>query len=269
MKASSAITTIEAPAPWREGNALVLEPGSLFRQLLGSTVRRETGARVFAVGTPEEARDVIRSEAPSMVVMDWSPFDESGRELELIRSLREHENPFVRQIPLIVVSNRTRQRDVIRARNAGATGFMLKPAAPAQVIGRVDHAERNPQPFVEATRYKGPDRRRRERDIFGERYKRGRDVRDGLIDPLSAARNAALALAEEIAPEGCALTRRVVVSLKRYLEVIADFTDRENEVVEIHRAALVQLERAKFEGGTGTAVVTGLEQVVANRLARR
>jgi len=58
------------------------------------------------------------------------------------------------------------------------------------------------------------------------------------------------------------------VNQRRYLEAIDTFTERENEVVEIHRAALVQLERARFEGGAGTAVVTGLEQVVANRLGR-
>lgn len=269
MSANSAIATIDAPPPWREGHALVLEPGSLFRQLMTSTLRRETGARVFAVGRQDEALDVIRNEAPSLVVMDWSPFDEDGQEMKLVRALREHENPFVQQVPLLVVSNRGRRRDVVHARNMGATDYMLKPAPPKRVIGRADHAELNPQPFVKATRYRGPDRRRRPRDVQGDSFKRGADVRAGLIDPLAAARNGAIAMAEEVAAFGCPLTRRVVVSLKRYLEVIDVFTERENEVVEIHRAALVQLERARFEGGAGTAVVTGLEQVVANRLAQR
>lgn len=268
MSACSAIATIDAPPPWREGHALVLDPGSLFRQLMTSTLRRESGARVFAVGNQDEALDVIRSEDPSLIVMDWSPFDETGQEMKLLRALREHENPFVQQVPLLVVSNRSRRSDVIHARNMGATDYMLKPAPPARVIGRADHAEQNPQPFIKATRYRGPDRRRRGRDDRSDRYKRGADVRAGLVDPLSAARNGALAMAEEVAIFGCPLTRRVVISLKRYLEAIDSFTDRENEVVEIHRAALVQLERARFQGGTGTAVVTGLEQVVANRLGR-
>lgn len=268
MPADSAIATIEAPAPWREGSALLYEPGSLFRQLMTSTLRRESGAHVFAVGNHKEALDVVRSEAPSLVVMDWSPFDDAGGQLALVKALRTHENPFVRQVPVLVVSNRSRRGDVIRARNAGATDYVLKPTAPTKVLGRADHAERHPLPFVEATRFNGPDRRRRTVDVDGKRYKRGRDVRAGFIDPLSAARNGALALAEEVAHEGCALTRRVVVSLKRYLEAVEAFTDRENEVVEIHRAALVQLERARFEGSAGTAVVTGLEQVVANRLGR-
>ena len=269
MSANSAIATIDAPPPWREGHALVLEPGSLFRQLMTSTLRRESGAYVFAVGRQDEALDVIRNESPSLVVMDWSPFDETGQEMKLVRALREHENPFVQQIPLLVTSNRARRRDILHARNMGATDYVLKPASPKRVIGRADEAEMNPQPFVKATRYRGPDRRRRPRDVQGDRFKRGADVRAGLVDPLAAARNGALAMAEEVAAFGCPLTRRVVVSLKRYLEEIDVFTERENEVVEIHRAALVQLERARFEGGAGTAVVTGLEQVVANRLGRR
>lgn len=266
MSAAHAIATIESPPPWREGHTLILEPGSLFRQLLTTTLRRESGSHIFAVGNAKEALDVIRTEKPSLVVMDWSPFDENSRELEIARALRNHDNPFVRQVPLLVVSNRSRKRDIIRARNAGATDYMLKPAPPLAILDRADHAERNPQPFIEATRFRGPDRRKRPRDVPGEKFMRGKDVHAGLIDPLTAARNAAFGLAEEVSMDGCALTKRVVVSLKRYLETVQSFTVRENEVVEIHRAALVQLERAKFSGEAGTAVVTGLEQVVANRM---
>ena len=198
MSAAHAIATIESPPPWREGHTLVLEPGSLFRQLLTTTLRRESGSHIFAVGNAKEALDVIRTEKPSLVVMDWSPFDENSHELEIARALRNHDNPFVRQVPLLVVSNRSRKRDIIRARNAGATDYMLKPAPPLAILDRADHAERNPQPFIEATRFRGPDRRKRPRDVAGEKFMRGKDVRAGLIDPLAAARNAAFGLAEEV-----------------------------------------------------------------------
>ncbi|MEN0652737.1 MULTISPECIES: response regulator [Hyphobacterium] len=262
------VVAIDAPAPWREGQTLIVEPGSLFRQLLVGVVREESRSRVVAVGCPQEALDIVRSEAPSLIVMDWAPFDSDGAELGLIRELRSKDNPFERQIPVIVTSSRGRRRDIECARNAGATDYVLKPAAPVQVLRRADVAERWPRPFVQATRFRGPDRRTQARGVIGLRYKRRMDVRAGLVDPLDAARHALAALASEVEIHGCHLTRRVVMSLKSFIASLSEFTERENHVVEIHRAALVQLERARFEGETGMAVVLGLERVVNNRLTR-
>lgn len=264
----NSVVAIDAPAPWREGRTLILEPGSLFRQLLVGVVREESRSRIIAVGCPQEALDIVRSEAPSLIVMDWAPFDTNGTELGLIRELRNRDNPFERQIPVIVASSRARRSDIERARNAGATDYVLKPAAPHQILRRADVAERRPRPFIKATRFSGPDRRTQVRGVVGLRYKRRVDVRAGLVDPLDAARNALVALADEVEIHGCHLTRRVVMSLKSFIGSLSEFTERENHVVEIHRAALVQLEQAKFEGETGLAVVLGLERVVANRLAQ-
>ena len=58
-----------------------------------------------------------------------------------------------------------------------------------------------------------------------------------------------------------------MVSLNRYIQSLTTFTPSDDEVIEMHRAAIIQLIRAKYRGDvTGEAVVRGLETVVRRRL---
>ena len=236
------------------------------RRLLTGVLRDNGCGPVYSTDDPAEALAAATAERPGLIFADWSPFDEDRRELEFIRQVREHEDQAVRSSNLMILTNRMRRRDIQLARDAGATDYLLKPIPAATVIQRAETSFRQPRTFVESTRFKGPDRRRRVRDKTLP-YKRGADISAGRIDPLGAARNAVIALAEEVAPEGCALTRRVVVSLNRYIQSLTTFTPSDDEVIEMHRAAIIQLIRAKYRGDvTGEAVVRGLETVVRRRL---
>ena len=269
MGSASAISIqdhYDAPDCWRDRPAVVLEPGSLMRRLLTGVLRENGSGPVYSTADPKEALSAAAAERPGIIFADWSPFDEDRRELDFIRQVREHEDHAVRSAHLIVLTNRTRKRDIQLARDAGATDYVLKPVPAKLVVERADTSFKKPRAFVQATRFNGPDRRRVKRE---ERlpFKRGADVRAGRINPLSAARNAVIALAEEVAPEGCPLTRRVVVSLNRYLGALTVFTDSDDAVIEMHRAAIVQLVRARYLGNaTGEAVVRGLETVVQRRI---
>ncbi|MEE2565899.1 response regulator [Hyphobacterium marinum] len=268
MGSSAALHILERDSvdSWRDRPAIVLEQGSLMRRLLTGVLRDHTAAPVISTADPKEALAAAVSERPGLIFADWSPFDEDRRELEFIRQVREQEDHEVRAAHLIVLTNRQRRRDIQLARDAGATDYLLKPIPATTIVQRADSSSKEPRAFVQSTRFNGPDRRRRKRDA-NLPFKRGADVRAGRVDPLSAARNAVVALAEEVAPEGCPLTRRVVVSLNRYLGALEVFTPSDDEVIEMHRAAIIQLIRAKYRGdATGEAVVRGLETVVQRRL---
>lgn len=270
MGASSALQIRDSGSEsWRDRPAIVLEQGSLMRRLLTGVLRDHTSGPVIATGDPKEALAAAVSERAGLIFADWSPFDESRQELEFIRQVREQAEHEVRSAHLFVLTNRQSRRDVQLARDAGATDYLIKPIPAAAIVQRADASSNQPRPFVQATRFNGPDRRRRPRD-GALPFKRGADVRAGRVDPLTAARNAVMALAEEVAPEGCPLTRRVVMSLKRYLAALDSFTASDDEVIEMHRAAIIQLIRANCRGdSTGQAVVRGLETVVQRRLQRR
>jgi len=271
MSASTAIQFqdyYDTPDCWRDRPAVIFEPGKLMRRLLTGVLRENGCGPVYGTAEAGEALSAASEEKPALIFAAWSPFDEDRHELDFIRQVREHADHNVRAAHLIVLTNRTSKRDIQLARDAGATDYLLKPVPAKAVVERADTSFKKPRAFVQATRFNGPDRRRRPRNEALP-FKRGADVRAGRIDALGAARNAVVALAEEVAPEGCPLTRRVVVCLNRYVGSLQVFTSSDDEVIEMHRAAIIQLVRAKCRGDlTGEAVVRGLETVVHRRIQK-
>lgn len=254
---------------WRDRPVLVLERETLMRRLLTASLKNAGARRIITADNEAEAHSIIESDLPGMVIADWkADVQDSRQALSLVKSVRNSENPAYRNVPIVLTSQRSTRREVESARDAGVSEFLKKPLPTGAFLTRVQHAA-TPRPFVRETRFAGPDRRRRPPAARDPQFKRGRDVEMGRVDALQAARNACYALAVEIAREGCKHARRVSVSLKRYLTAVSEFGPRENEVVEMHRAALVQLENSGHAGGqVGLAVVKGLEDVVQMRLAK-
>ncbi|WP_420431094.1 response regulator [Hyphobacterium sp.] len=254
---------------WRDRPVLLLERATLMRRLLTGSLKSAGARQIITAENEQEARAIIETDLPGMVITDWKAEVENPREaLSLVKAVRSSENPAYRDVPIVLTSQRTSRSEVERARDAGISEFLRKPLATGDFLNRVQHAA-TPRPFVRETRFAGPDRRRKPRTANDPLFKRQRDVEDGLVDALQAARNACYALAVEIARDGCEHARRVSVSLKQYLTAVSEFGPRENEIVEMHRAALVQLDEAhEADTPVRLAVVKGLEDVVQMRLAK-
>lgn len=254
---------------WRDRPVLVLEHASLMRRLITSTLSTAGAKTIMTAGSEAEAKSIIERDLPGMVVTDWRGDQRDHRHgLALVKAIRESSNIACRDVPILLTSQHTTRTDIERARDAGASEFLKKPLSTADFLQRVEHAA-IPRIFVKQTRFAGPDRRRKPREGRDPAFKRNKDVENGLVDSLTAARNACLAMAYEVARDGCQQARRVAVSLNRYLGAVRDFGPKENEIVEMHRAALVQLERARdAKDAVRISVVQGLEDVVKMRLSR-
>ena len=254
---------------WRDRPVLVLEHAALMRRLLTSTLKTAGARTIITAGSEAEAKSIIERDMPGMVVTDWRAGQHNHREaLSLVKSVRNNGNLAIRDVPIILTSQHTTRTDIKRARDFGVSEFLKKPLSTGHFLQRVEHAA-IPRLFVKQTRYAGPDRRRKPREGRDPAFKRNKDVENGLVDSLTAARNACLALAYEVARDGCLQARRVPVALNRYLGAVRDFGPKENEIVEMHRAALVQLERARdANDAVRISVVQGLEDVVKMRLSR-
>ncbi|MEE2525419.1 response regulator [Hyphobacterium sp. HN65] len=254
---------------WRDRPVLVLERGALMRRLLVAALKNAGAQTIITASDDAEARAIIEADLPGTVVTDWRADASNHREaLSLVRSIRSSDNPAFRDVPIVLTSQFTSRTDVERARDAGVSEFLKKPLSTNHFLERVQSAAL-PRQFVRATRYSGPDRRRKPRSPIEPSFKRQRDVENGLVDSLQAARNACYALAVEVARDGCQHARRVSASLKRYLTAVDEFGPTENEIVEMHRAALVQLDDVRDEGApVRLAVVQSLEEVVQMRLSR-
>lgn len=260
----------EPAAPPSGGRPLLLQSNPFLRSILISLMRDAGSPDVLVARCADSALTVMDQSLPSMIVADWNDQEDASEDrLRLVRRIRESESSAYRRTPIIMISQPRSRREIEMARDTGVTEFIITPIAPVTLQARIRSLYDKPRDFVASARFNGPDRRRRKRHAAGPSYKRMADVDAGLTSPMAAARAAAVALVNETQLSGDPLAVRVGRSLQRFISHIHDYTSVEEEVANMHRAALAQLSRMAEDGNPlREPVVTGLEQVVDKRMQR-
>ena len=90
----------------------------------------ERGHVVAAAATAMEGLRLAVAEAPEVVLLDLGLPDLDGR--EMLRMLRA-----VSQVPIIVVTARRAEGDIVRALDAGADDYVVKPYGAEQIDARI------------------------------------------------------------------------------------------------------------------------------------
>lgn len=83
----------------------------------------------------------------------------------MIRTAADSPNPHV---PILMMTAAPSLRVVTDARDAGVTEFLIKPFSSDSLKKRVAATILNPREFVQVASYFGPDRRRRDKEFFGQ-----------------------------------------------------------------------------------------------------
>ena len=113
--------------------ALVVEDDPDIGKLLQWVLQRE-GFVVTLVGDGRRALERIAAgPATSLVVLDLMLPHVSGH--ELLASLRASA-PW-RTVPVIMLTAKSQEKDIVKALDAGASDYMLKPFQPAELRARI------------------------------------------------------------------------------------------------------------------------------------
>jgi two-component system, OmpR family, phosphate regulon response regulator PhoB len=91
------------------------------------------GFRVDEAGDGEEALLRVAEGRPDLVLLDWMLPALSG--IEVCRQLRRR--PGTRDLPIIMVTARTEDRDAVRALDTGADDYISKPFAMDSLLARI------------------------------------------------------------------------------------------------------------------------------------
>lgn len=83
---------------------------------------RHRGLKVQTAVDGEEALHAIRSEPPALVLLDLLLPKMTG--LDVLRALRSDEK--TRDVPVLVLSNSSNERDVQEVRTLGVVGYLVK-----------------------------------------------------------------------------------------------------------------------------------------------
>jgi DNA-binding response OmpR family regulator len=110
-----------------------------------ATVRRLVAARLIADGYEvleasdgEEALKLALEEAPDLLVLDKVMPKLDG--FEVIRALRE--DPRTSDLPIVMLTERTNEEDVLGGLDLGVEDYMPKPFSPHELSARVRRALR-------------------------------------------------------------------------------------------------------------------------------
>ncbi len=101
------------------------------------------GFQALEAGHADEARRLIFSEAPDLILLDWMLPGRSG--LELAQQLKQ--NTKTRSIPIIMVSAKADEADRVHGLDKGEVDdYVTKPFSPRELVSRVKAVLRRSKP---------------------------------------------------------------------------------------------------------------------------
>ena len=131
----------DTATPRLEGlNILILEDHPATAEVLSAIVRSARGTP-YVASTVAQAKQISTKVLLDVSLVDLALPGESG--LELIHYFRNHANPQIAAMPLIVVSACVFDEDKQRAFERGATSFISKPFAPDEIVSGIREATLN------------------------------------------------------------------------------------------------------------------------------
>ncbi len=111
---------------------LVAEDDPDIRDLVVFRLER-SGWTVVEAADGQQALDLARSDRPDVAVVDWMMPIKSG--IEVIAELRS--DPDLSSIPILMLSARAQEPDIVQGFTAGANDYLTKPFSPQELHLRV------------------------------------------------------------------------------------------------------------------------------------
>ena len=124
-------------------NILIVEDEPAIQELLAFNVT-QCGFKAHQALDVASARIHLNRALPDLVLLDWMLPDMSG--VEFARRLRADQR--TRNLPIIMLTARTEERDKVMGLESGADDYMTKPFSPRELMARVRAVLRRRMPEI-------------------------------------------------------------------------------------------------------------------------
>jgi two-component system phosphate regulon response regulator PhoB len=111
---------------------LVVEDESAIAELISINLRH-AGYDVTIAGAADQAQVEVDRVLPDLVVLDWMLPGESGLSL----AKRWRSQPRTRELPIIMLTARAEEPDMIAGLDAGADDYLVKPFSTNELLARI------------------------------------------------------------------------------------------------------------------------------------
>jgi DNA-binding response OmpR family regulator len=159
-------------------SALILDDNAHMRGLVRVILSGFGCRRVEEAGDCAAGLEIVSRGDIDMAFVDFKLSGADG--VEFCRKIRmDPESPNI-YLPIIMITAYSERSRVLDAINAGVDEFLVKPVRAVDVANRVNAIIERRRPFVQATGYFGPDRRRRDDPRWKGPWRRANDP--GTVD---------------------------------------------------------------------------------------
>lgn len=124
--------SITGAATVNKPHVLIVEDESDIAELIRFNVERE-GYEAGVIGSGKHAIDAIRRRQPALVILDLMLPDVDG--LEICRRLKWDEE--TRDVPILIVSAKGEESDIVTGLELGADDYVTKPFSPKVLMARI------------------------------------------------------------------------------------------------------------------------------------
>lgn len=121
---------------------LCVEDEAAIRQMIRFSLERE-GYAVMEAENAYVARELVANQTPDLMLIDWMLPDISGP--ELIRRFRKDE--VTRDIPIVMLTARSEEEDMIQGLEVGADDYLSKPVSLKTLTARIKALLRRSEGF--------------------------------------------------------------------------------------------------------------------------
>ena len=111
---------------------LIVEDDSAIREML-RVVLQQNNFDFVESNNATEAQNVINRHPPSLILLDWMLPGLSG--IDFAKQLKRDQ--FTRNIPIVMLTAKGEEEDMVRGLNSGADDYITKPFSPRELIARL------------------------------------------------------------------------------------------------------------------------------------
>ena len=111
---------------------LIVEDEPAIAELVAMNLRHD-GHQVSLAGHADEALRSVQAELPDLVLLDWMLPGEPG--VSLARRWRADAR--TRQMPIVMLTARSQESDVVQGLDVGADDYLAKPFSTAELLARI------------------------------------------------------------------------------------------------------------------------------------
>ncbi len=142
---------------------LVIEDDITMQNMLRDILQTLGFRKILIAGNGTKAIESFSHTQVDFIICDWRLPGMSGIEFtKYIRNLPALYNKFV---DIIMLTGNVELQNIIEARNAGVTEYIIKPFKVRDLCNRIIEIIEKPREFILANDFKGPSRRRREKQV--------------------------------------------------------------------------------------------------------